>query len=286
LYEMRRSGCERISVGVESASDIILKNIKKRLSLDRLFEVTQAAKKFGIQIRYYMMVGNRGETQETFQQSLDFINRAKPNQFVFSQLHLYPGTEEFDIFEKQGFVSPEMFFTRDFFCLTCFAGRRDDEKRIRKSLSTMAGVQNFRQYGVEEYQAVSARLPEMHLLHVDLCRAYLREGNPDAAERHLHRAVELGYFLPGLVDNLHACIDAARNDFEGVKFDLDQAFACYPYQVVIENQERFESWLSGRGGTQNNTPLKLAAGDDFESTNICIQPEFPGEYAGIYFKAA
>jgi radical SAM superfamily enzyme YgiQ (UPF0313 family) len=276
LYEMRRAGCIRISVGVESASDIILKNIKKRLSLDRLFDVTQSAKKFGIQIRYYMMVGNRGETQETFQQSLDFINRAKPNQFVFSQLHIYPGTEEFDIFEKQGLVSPEMFFTRDFYCLTCFAGRKDDEKQIRKTLSTMAGIQNFWQYGVEEYEAVSDRLPEMHLLHVDLCRAYLREGNADAAERHLHRAVELGFFLPGLVHNLHACIDGARNDFEGVKFDLDQAFECYPYQVVIENQERFESWLSDRGSTQKNTPLKLATGDDFESTSICIQPEFPG----------
>ncbi len=276
LYEMRRSGCIRISVGVESASNIILENIKKRLSLGRLFDVTRAAKKIGIQIRYYMMVGNRGETQETFQQSLDFINRAKPNQFVFSQLHLYPGTEEFAIFEKQGFVSPEMFFTRDFFCLTCFAGCKDDEKRIRKSLSAMAGIQNFWKYGVEEYQAVSARLPEMHLLHVDLCRAYLREGNPDAAERHLQRAVKLGFFLPGLVHNLHACIDAARNDFEGVKFHLDQAFACYPYKVVIENQERFESWLADTDNIQKNTPMELAAGEDFESTCICIQPAFPG----------
>ncbi len=286
LYEMRRSGCVRISVGVESASNIILKNIKKRLSLNRLFEVTQAAKKFGIQIRYYMMVGNRGETQETFQQSLDFINRAKPNQFVFSQLHLYPGTEEFDIFEKQGLVSPEMFFTRDFFCLTCFAGYNNDEKQIRKTLSAMSGIQHFWNYNVENYETISARLPEMHLLHMDLCRAYLREGNPDAAERHLHRAVELGFFLPGLVENLHACIDAARNDFEGVQFDLDQAFASYPYQVVIENQERFESWLSGRGGMQKNAPLKLATGDDFESTSICMQPEFPGECAGIHSKAA
>jgi len=275
LFEMRRSGCMRISVGVESASNIILKNIKKRLSLERLFDVTRAAKKCGIQIRYYMMVGNRGETQETFQQSLDFIDRAKPNQFVFSQLHLYPGTEEFDIFEKQGLVSPEMFFTRDFFCLTCFAGNKDDERRIRKSLSTMAGVQNFWKYSAEEYEAVSARLPEMHLLHVDLCRAYLREGNPDAAERHLHRAVKLGFFLPGQVENLQACIDAARNDFEGVKFHLDQAFACYPNQVIIENQNLFESWLAGSDGIQKNAPLKLAVGGDFESTCICNEPEFP-----------
>lgn len=276
LNEMRRSGCIRISLGVESASNTILKNIKKGLSLDHLFDVTQAAKKYGIQIRYYMMVGNRGETQETFQQSLDFINRAKPNQFVFSQLHLYPGTEEFDIFQQRGLVSPEMFFTRDFFCLTCFAGHKDDEKRIRKSLGAMSGIQNLWKYGVQEYQEVLARMPEMHLLHVDLCRAYLREGNPNAAERHLHRAEELGFFLPGVVHNLHACIDAMRNDFDGVKFHLDQALEHYPHQAVIENQERFESWLNGSDGMPKNTSVKLAVGDDFESTSICVQPAFPG----------
>jgi len=117
--------------------------------------------------------------------------------------------------------------------------------RIRKALGTMPGIQNIWKYGVEEYQAAADRLPEMHLLHVDLCRAYLREGNPNAAERHLQRAVELGYFLPGLVHNLYACIDAAHNDFERVKFHLDQAFAHYPHQVVIENQERLEAWLNG-----------------------------------------
>ncbi len=286
LYEMRRSGCIRISVGVESASNIILKNIKKRLSLNKLFDVTRTAKKYGIQTRYYMMVGNRGETQKTFQQSLDYINKANPNQFVFSQLHLYPGTEEFDIFQRQGLVSPEIYFTRDFFCLTCFAGHKDDEIRIRKALRTMPGIQNIWKYGVEECQAASAWLPEMHLLHVDLCRAYLHEGNPDAAERHLLRAVQLGYFLPGLVHNLHACIAAARNDFEGVKFHLDQAFACFPYQVVIQNQERFESWLDGSNAIQKNTPLKLATGDDFEGTCICIQPVFPGPVLDSFGESA
>ncbi len=57
-------------------------------------------------------------------------------------------------------------------------------------------------------------MPEMHLLHVDLCRAYLQEGNSDAAERHLRRAIELGFFLPGIVHNLYACI-AAETDAGG-----------------------------------------------------------------------
>ena len=268
LSEMRQSGCTRISLGVESASTVILRNINKRLSLEQLFEVTQAAKKYGIQIRYYMMAGNRGETRETFNQSLDFIRRAKPNQFVFSQLHLYPGTKEFDIFRRHGLVSPEIFFTHNFFCLTCFAGDKDDEKSIRKSLNAITGVQNFWEYSVADYQAALRRMPAMHSLHVDLCRAYLREGNANAAERHLHRAVELGFFLPGLVHNLYACIAAARNDIDGSRFHMDEALAIHPHQVVIENLERFESWRDA-SDLQNSTPLKLAPGNGFESTFIC-----------------
>jgi anaerobic magnesium-protoporphyrin IX monomethyl ester cyclase len=274
LSEMRQSGCTRISMGVESASAAILKDINKRLSLEQLFDVTQAAKKYGIQTRYYMMAGNRGETLETFNQSLDFIRRAKPNQFVFSQLHLYPGTAEFGIFMRHGLVSPEMFFTRNFFCLTCFAGNKDDEKRIRKSLDAISGIQKVWEFGVADYLAVMTRMPEMHSLHVDLCRAYLREGNTIDAELHLHRAVNLGFFLPGIIHNLYACIAAARSDIDRCRFHLDEALAIHPHFVVIENIERLESWLDS-SNTQNGNPLKLASGDGFETTFICRQPEFP-----------
>lgn len=274
LSEMRQSGCIRISMGVESASTVILRNINKRLSLERLFDITQTAKKYGIQTRYYMMAGNRGETLETFHESLDFITRAKPNQFVFSQLHLYPGTEEFGIFMRHGRVSSEIFFTRNFFCLTCFAGNKEDEIRIRKSLSSLSGVQNCCQYSAADYREALTRMPEKHLLHVDLCRAYLQEGNPDAAERHLRRAIELGFFLPGIVHNLHACLAANRLDIDRTRFHLYEALAVHPHQVVIENIERLESWLDS-SDTQNGTPLKLAPGNGFESTIICRQPECP-----------
>ena len=117
-------------------------------------------------------------------------------------------------------------------------------------------------------------MPKIHSLHVDICRAYLREGNPDAAERHLRRAVELGFFLPELIHNLYACIAAARNDFDGSRFHLEEALAIHPHQVVIENLERLESWLDS-SETQISKPLKLAPGNGYESTFICRQPECP-----------
>ena len=63
LREMRLAGCERLSLGVESGSQAILDAIDKKITVDEILESTELAKKYGIKVRYYMMVGNRGETR-------------------------------------------------------------------------------------------------------------------------------------------------------------------------------------------------------------------------------
>ena len=64
LREMRLAGCQRLSLGVESGSQRILDLIDKKITPAEILESTQLAKKYGIKVRYYMMLGNRGETAE------------------------------------------------------------------------------------------------------------------------------------------------------------------------------------------------------------------------------
>jgi tetratricopeptide (TPR) repeat protein len=68
LCAMRLAGCERLSLGVESGSQTVLDNINKKITVDQIIASTELARKVGIQVRYYMMLGNRGETKETFQE--------------------------------------------------------------------------------------------------------------------------------------------------------------------------------------------------------------------------
>lgn len=276
LRAMRMAGCKRISIGVESASEEILGNIRKQITPDLVFEVTQLIKRFGIQTRYYMMVGNRGETYTTFQESLEFIKKAKPNQYVFSQLHLYPGTEEFDIFRAHGLVDPEIFFSRNFFCLTVFAGSVVEERKIRACLEPMQGVQECWHYGADDYARIAGRLPEMASMHMDICSAYLREGDPKAARNQLDRAIALGYVLPGRILNARACLAAARNDIDAAAACLEKALHIYPHGEVLENIERLREWRR-RGGDLSNEPLKLICNDHFEPARICHAPEHPGD---------
>jgi len=63
LESMKKSGCVSIDFGVESGSDLILRNIHKnqtRGDIERAFNLVHQA---GIKPRAYLMVGNKGETQ-------------------------------------------------------------------------------------------------------------------------------------------------------------------------------------------------------------------------------
>ncbi|HMA92895.1 MAG TPA: radical SAM protein, partial [Polyangiaceae bacterium] len=92
IREMRLAGCERISLGVESGSARILKAINKKISVQQILDSAETARRYGVRARFFMMLGNRGETRETFLETLDFLKRARPHQYIFSCLSIYPGT--------------------------------------------------------------------------------------------------------------------------------------------------------------------------------------------------
>ncbi len=101
---MRLAGCERLSLGVESGSQAILDAIDKKITADEIIASTELAKKWGIKVRYYMMVGNRGETRATFDETLRFLERAKPHQYIFAALSVYPGTRDYDLACEAGWL--------------------------------------------------------------------------------------------------------------------------------------------------------------------------------------
>ncbi|MFH1980973.1 MAG: radical SAM protein [Pseudomonadota bacterium] len=274
LMAMRRAGCSRISIGVESASRKILNRLRKRIVPETVLAATEMAKDVGIQVRYYMMVGNRGETFETFSESLDFIARARPSQFVFTQFHLYPGTAEYAVFRRSGAVSPETFFDRDFMHLTCFAGKPEDAPRILAALAPYEGVQNFWTATPEDGARVLDKMGDLPEAHMDQCNACLRAGHISDAERHLKRSADAKYGLPGLIHNARACIAAAQGDVPAAEVWLDKALSCYPHQVVIDNLQRLSAWQAA-GEPDSSQSIALSPATGFETSWPRHHPEFP-----------
>ncbi|HEX7671341.1 MAG TPA: radical SAM protein, partial [Polyangiaceae bacterium] len=277
LREMRLAGCQRLSLGVESGSPTVLRNIHKKITVDKIMESTNLAKKYGVHVRYYMMLGNRGETRATFEETLAFLERAKPHQYLFSCLSIYPGTLDFDDAEKAGWLDREVYFTGDFQELKIpFDSSREDMELFVDWFSKNKGLRDTYRPDAAECRQILERLGDHHAAHMDLGGAYLENGELELAETHVRCALELGYPVPGLAYNALACIAAARRDLPAVEENLRQALRKDPQHfVVAKNAETFHSFLL-RGGKESDFPLELIAGHDFQLFERTAQPTLPG----------
>jgi anaerobic magnesium-protoporphyrin IX monomethyl ester cyclase len=284
LREMRLAGCERLSLGVESGSQRILDAIDKKITPDEIVESTELAKQYGIKTRFYMMVGNRGETRETFDETLRFLERARPHQYIFSCLSVYPGTRDYDEAVARGWLDGEFYFERDFQELkTTFDSSDADTDFFRDWFKHNKGLREGWRPGVDDCKATLERLGGAHApAHVDLGDAYWRDGRLDEAEHHVRRALELGYPLPGVALNYLACIAGKRGDIERMKEHLAEASRRDPqHWVVVRNVDAVKRWLAQKG-PEKGLALELDAKCEFQLLERTAQPTLPGALADDY----
>mgnify|MGYP000946483677 CR=1 FL=1 len=277
LTEMRLAGCQRLSLGVETGSQRILDAIDKKITVDEILASTELAKKVGIKVRYYMMLGNRGETAETFAETLAFLERAKPHEYIFSCLSIYPGTRDFHDAEKAGFVHRKQYFEGTFQELKMPFDASDEDTAVMNAwFAKNSGLRTNAAPTSADYRAVLAHLGDYHGAHMDLGGALFDEGDLKGAETHVRRALELGYPCPGIGYNLLACIAKARSDFDGMMEAFSTAAKVDPqHWVLIKNVNAAREWFKS-GGPQKRTPLHLEARHDFQLLERTIQPTLPG----------
>jgi radical SAM superfamily enzyme YgiQ (UPF0313 family) len=276
LRAMRLAGCQRLSLGVESGSTEILLNIRKRVTPETILAATAMAKKYGLQVRYFMMLGNRGETAATFRESVDFVERAQPHQSIFACLSVYPGTADFEELERDGVLDREVFFTETFQELKLpFDASEADTELMSAWFFQHLGIQEHYREGTTELRAILDRLGDHHAAHFDLGKAYYRDGQLDLAESHLRRALELGYPVPTLVNNSLACVLAARGDISGAQRELSRAMGGPPFSVVVRNLRAMNAWRTAQAHGEM-ARLDLSAEHDFELPEPQIQPMLPG----------
>ena len=271
LREMRLAGCERLSLGVESGSQTILDAIDKKITPDEILESSLLAKKYGIKLRYYMMIGNRGETRATFEESLRFLERAKPHQYLFAALSVYPGTRDYDLAVKAGWLDADFYFERDFQELkTTFDATDEDTAYFRDWFLKNKGLHEPYVEGVEECRAVLEALGDHHAAHMDLGGAYWRAGQLVEAELHVRRALDLGYPLPGLAFNYLACIAARRGDVAAMKECFAEANRRDPQHWILARNVQF---------VRQGDLSELVARHDFQLLERAAQPTLPGPLA-------
>ena len=113
LYRrMYESGCYQITFGVESGSqELIDHTINKRLPLETVKPAIESAKKAGMFVHTFWMVGFPGETYEQMEQTIKFAEEVEADSYSVAIVCPLPGTPLFDEVSRNGLfiddLSPE-----------------------------------------------------------------------------------------------------------------------------------------------------------------------------------
>ncbi len=90
---MKQSGCYQLTFGIESGNERVLHDvIKKPLDLDIVQPVVRMAKRHGILVHLFFMLGLPSETKEEMMETIHFARKANPDSASFSVATPLPGS--------------------------------------------------------------------------------------------------------------------------------------------------------------------------------------------------
>lgn len=104
MVMMRKAGCHLIIPGIESGSQEILNNIRKGTTLEQVEKYMADARRAKLMVHACYMVGNKGETKETMEETLALAMRLKADTAQFYPLLPFPGTEAYAWAKENGYL--------------------------------------------------------------------------------------------------------------------------------------------------------------------------------------
>lgn len=109
---LKKAGCDIISLGVESANNSTLQWFNKMYTIEQVQKALVIIKKSELRLHGYFILGTPLETKEDMLKTIDFACRHKFDFATFSLLTFLPGTKLFDIALNEGFF--ENYNRRDY----------------------------------------------------------------------------------------------------------------------------------------------------------------------------
>jgi len=92
LGKLKRAGCYRIGLGIESGNQEVLNSIKKGITLEQVRKAVKLLKESKVESAGYFMLGNLDETLDTMDQTINFALELDPDYAQFTKATPYPGT--------------------------------------------------------------------------------------------------------------------------------------------------------------------------------------------------
>ena len=108
LKIMHRSGCYKISFGVESGVPRILNSIGKSMDIDHIRRIFAKCKDIGIETRAFFTIGHPTETEKEIRRTIDFAEELKPNDAYFMVVRAFPRTKLYAQMRNEGFTEQQL----------------------------------------------------------------------------------------------------------------------------------------------------------------------------------
>ena len=92
LKKMKDSGCITLFMGVESADQLILNNINKQTTINKVKKAFELARNYDMRTIASVVLGMPGDSRENILKTIKFVKNLNPSYAVFSLATPYPGT--------------------------------------------------------------------------------------------------------------------------------------------------------------------------------------------------
>ncbi|MFH1479046.1 MAG: radical SAM protein [Candidatus Omnitrophota bacterium] len=112
LEALKNAGCYQINFGIETASPSLLKIMKKPIPVKVSEEAIRLTNSFGIKTTALLIAGCVGETYETINETIDFLNNSDPSRIgVGNGLMIFPGTRLYELSKEQKVIDDSFWLT-------------------------------------------------------------------------------------------------------------------------------------------------------------------------------
>jgi len=101
---MKQAGCGAVTLGIDSGSSRMLKNYRKGFTQAQVARVASWLKKYKLPFMFTVIVGGPGESQETFRETVRFLESIDSPDMIFFNLgvDVYRGTKMLEVAKAEG----------------------------------------------------------------------------------------------------------------------------------------------------------------------------------------
>lgn len=152
LVAMKRCGLEHIQFGVESGSEKMLGLYDKATSLEQIRRASEAARKAGVYLSFYLMAGMEGEEDADVDRTVSLMRSTLPHDAIVSPVAYYPGTGIYERAKKAGRIDDAVWNQRKDSGLYVM-DRKKTRGWIKRLLKESGVVSRRAAYGTADFAA-------------------------------------------------------------------------------------------------------------------------------------